>query len=437
MNPPSVHVLVINWNGREHLRDCFASLCASPYENARFILVDNGSEDDSIDFVTTEFGYDARVSILSCPENIGWSGGNNVGMRQAQDGGADFILLLNNDTWVAPDCIERLVQAMEERPDCGAMAPRMVLFDQPDVLNSIGLEMSRIGAAWDRGIGRADSADWHRPTEVIGVCGGACFLRTSVLDETGLLPEDFEIYLDDLDLCLRLWDAGYSIWTCPEAVVRHKFSATMGAGSRARHKYYLNTRNRFRVLLRNFSAIHLLQSVPYVVLGELKALGRAVQEGAWWRMVAHVRAWLSAVAYVPAAWSGGARACRFWHLVRRRPLFCPKIVLPEEGWYGPVEIEGSTWCPMASRARLPVPEGSLRVLLANCYPEGGPVQVDLTLNERPIGSLRASHREEAVFDVTEGMLQLHAPILFSTIVNGGVLDVGGWLQIWCGDNRLV
>ncbi|MCF6284329.1 MAG: glycosyltransferase family 2 protein, partial [Candidatus Hydrogenedentes bacterium] len=230
MNEPLVHVLVINWNGREHLVDCFDSLLTSSYQNAKFVLVDNGSEDDSIALVEARFGHDARVSILPCTDNIGWSGGNNVGIRYAQEHGADYIFLLNNDTAVAPDCIERLVATMEAHPEYGALAPRMLLFDQPCLLNSVGLEMSVIGAAWDRGIGRADSPAWHEPVPVVGACGGACFLRASVLEQTGLLPEEFEIYLDDLDLCLRIWNAGFSVQTFPDAPVRPQFSAPLGEG---------------------------------------------------------------------------------------------------------------------------------------------------------------------------------------------------------------
>ena len=92
---------------------------------------------------------------------------------------------------------------------------------------------------------------------------------------------------------------------------------------------------------------------------------------------------------------------------------------------------------MTAHATVAVSEGSLRVLLANCYPEAGPLLIDLTLNDRPLDTLRCAHREEAIVAVTEGLLRLQASTLYTTKVNGAVVDVGAWLQIWCGDNRLV
>ena len=333
MTTPLVHVLVINWNGREHLTDCFASLLASDYPAVEFVLVDNASTDDSIALVERDFGADPRVAILPLATNRGWSGGNNAGIARAREMGASYIFLLNNDTAVAPDCIRLLVQGMERRPDCGALAPRMLLFDSPTHLNSVGLELSLIGSAWDRGIGQLDGPAWHEEVPVAGVCGGACFLRTRALDDTTLLPEEFGIYLDDLDLCLQLWRGGHAVWTCPAAAVRHKFSATMGVGDGARKKYYLNTRNRLWLVARQFPLGKAWRFLPMVLLGEIRALGRGMLDGAWWKLGLHLRAWIAATAYLPRAWryrrgTSTARRDAFWFLVRTSPLFCPPLELP-------------------------------------------------------------------------------------------------------------
>jgi GT2 family glycosyltransferase len=344
MNQPLVHVLVINWNGREHLAECFESLLASSCNNVEFVLVDNGSEDDSTSFVRSRFGHDSRVAILPCGNNLGWSGGNNAGIRRAQECGAKYVFLLNNDTAIAPDCVEQLITSMEAQPSCGALAPKMLFFDYPNVLNSMGLEMSIIGAAWDRGIGETDTPAWNDPTPAIGVSGGACFLRTSVLEETGLLPEEFEIYLDDLDLCLRIWRAGYNISTCPAAAVRHKFSATMGEGFRARRKYYLNTRNRFWLLARHYPVSRLVAVFPAVIGGEMRALGRATIDRSFWRIWAHLRAWAAFFSYLPRARrfynQHGSTNSFFWHMLKRTPLFCPPVRWPEEGRQESLSPEG-------------------------------------------------------------------------------------------------
>src|SRR5690554_139516 len=97
MNKPLVYVVIINWNGREHLDVCFTTLLASDYPNVRFLLLDNASTDGSVAYVRERFGHDDRVCWLACKENYGWSGGNNLGIQAALEAGAAYVFLLNND----------------------------------------------------------------------------------------------------------------------------------------------------------------------------------------------------------------------------------------------------------------------------------------------------------------------------------------------------
>lgn len=442
MNSPLVYVIIINWNGRDHLDACFASLIASSYEHAVFLLVDNASNDDSVAHVQELFGADPRVRVLALSENRGWSGGNNAGIERARKAGAEYILLLNNDTSTDADAIRRLVARMEADGVIGALAPRMVLFDQPDLLNSTGLRMSIIGAAWDIGIGRLDEEAWHAPEPIVGVCGGAMFLRAAALDRAGLFPEEFEIYLDDLDLCLRLWNAGFRIERCAEAVVRHKFSATMGTGARARRKYYLNTRNRFRIVLRHFPMGSALSIAAGLGVGEARALGRAALSGAFWRIPAHLRAWCAALAYLPAARRFRRTQNRhgnppFWPWVLRSPLFCPALVLPESGWYPPIVHEGASWRPMARRAWLNTAGGALQVSLVNCYPALGDVCISIHHDGMLLGVLSSPGRSTERFDVPAGRIEIVAESTFVMEDTGGPADVGAWIQIQCDGRALV
>src|SRR5690606_18894249 len=138
MTAPLVYVLIINWNGMEHVEACFTSLFASTYANVKFLLIDNASTDGSLAYVREHF-KDPRLEILALPENLGWSGGNNAGIRYAQARDAEFLFLLNNDTWTAADCLERLVDQALGDETIGLLAPKMVLYDTPCVLNSLGL----------------------------------------------------------------------------------------------------------------------------------------------------------------------------------------------------------------------------------------------------------------------------------------------------------
>jgi GT2 family glycosyltransferase len=441
MSRPSVHVLVINWNGLEHLEACFDTLLANPYPEARFILVDNASTDESVAFVESRYGHDPRVRVLRCPANLGWSGGNNAGIRASLAEQPDYLVLLNNDTAVAPDLLEKLVAAAEANPAIGALAPKLLLYHTPALLNSVGLYCSRIASSWDIGIGRLNGPAWDTPQRVIGVCGAGMLLRTAALEKTGLLPEEFDIYLDDLDLCLRLWNAGYEIWSCPAAVIRHKFSATWGQGPRVRHKYFLNTRNRIWVILRQFPLVRLPETFAWFLLGEVRAIGRAVLSREAWRVWAHVRAWGAGLAYVPQALAerrrqrkAGGGACQFWPLLHRGRMFSAGVELPEDGWYAPRQIHGETVRPMSAFATCTIPAGSLRVFHANCYPRAGATEVVVRLGDQSLGVLSTRDAESVQYETAGGELCFEARRIFPAETTGERVDLGGWIGVHAGDS---
>jgi len=292
------------------------------------------------------------------------------------------------------------------------------------------------GASWDLGVGRLDGPRWHGREPVIGVCGGAMFLRAEALRRAGLLPEGFEIYLDDLDLCLRIWNAGYTLRPCPGAVVHHKFSATFGHGKRARHKYYLNTRNRLRIILRNFPAARALQYLPALAVGEGRAVGRALLDGEPWRVAAHFRAYASALASMPGALQErlhrrrqGVHRCRFWHLMETRLMFCPGVEIPERGWYPPRSVDGTDLHPISAEAWMDVSAGRLRVTHGNCYPHLATTDVQVLVNGAAVAALSTGAVEETAIDVPGGRLTFRARHIFDAEATGELSDYGGWIAV--------
>ncbi|MCX5759576.1 MAG: glycosyltransferase family 2 protein [Candidatus Hydrogenedentes bacterium] len=412
--------------------ECFDTLLAGTYRNTRFLLIDNASTDTSVAFVRERYGSDPRVEILELPENLGWSRGNNAGIERAMAASADYVFLLNNDTATDADAVEQLVAMAEQHPETGALAPKMLLYSAPAILNSVGIECSIIGSSWDRGIGRLDGPQWDTPVPVLAACGGAAFLRVEALRKAGVLPTDFDIYLDDLDLGLRIWNAGYEILTCPAARVRHKFSATMGQGKAARRKYYLNTRNRTYVILRDFPMSRWPMVKVVFFVGEMRAIGRAILDGAWWRVMAHVRSWFAGMAYMPRAarervrrWRTGQSRCRFWHLIRKDCMFFRGVPFPEDGWYAP--RDGVR--PIAACARLEVAAGRLRLVLVNCYPALGTVSIDVLINGQPVARLETLDRDERVLDIPACELVFVARHIFLAEETGEAFDCGGWLAV--------
>lgn len=432
MTTPLVHVLILNWNGLEHLEVCLDSLGKSDYPNIKFVLIDNASTDNSLAFAESRHGHDPRFDVMALDENLGWGGGNNAGMRAAMEAGAGYVFLINNDTAVAPDTISKLVRLAGEHPDAGALAPKMLMFHQPDILNSLGMVGSRTGSCWDRGIGRIDGPAWGEVVETLAACGGAAFFRVSALEKVGLLDASFGIYFDDVDMCMRLWMAGYKTLTCPSAIVRHKFSASFQSEAGRRRKYYLGTRNRFRIILKNFPLQEWKEWVPQVLLGECRAIGRALLDGEFWQVGAHARAWISTLRFVPAA----RRARReqhpdqdgsdsFWGLIVPAPAFCPALVLPEKGWYP--EVAGKH--PISRHAWRTVDSGRLRISLTNCYAANGPLAVKVTLNGAPLVLLDTQTTPVFEGEVSAGQMDFEAQVILPMEVTGLPHDCGGWVGI--------
>jgi len=188
---PLTAVVVLNWNGRAHLETCLSSILGQSHPRTAAYLVDNGSTDGSVGFVRERF---SRVRVIAFPENTGFCAGNNAGMRAALREGADYILLLNNDTEIDPGCVAALVREGETEPLIGACGCRMLFFHERTLINSTGVEASIYGQCWDRGKGRFSGGRWLEACDILAACGGALFLRASALRETGLLCERFFTY---------------------------------------------------------------------------------------------------------------------------------------------------------------------------------------------------------------------------------------------------
>jgi hypothetical protein len=308
----------------------------------------------------------------------------------------------------------------------------MLMFDQPDILNSIGVQCALTGSSWDRGIGRIDAPAWDTPIETIAACGGAAFYRTDALRVVGLIDETYGIYFDDVDLNLRMWSHGYKTVTCPGARVRHKFSASFGSEAGRRRKYFLGTRNRLRMVYRNFPTNRTAEWLPRLIKGEVKALGRALLDREFWRVSAHLRAWSDTLHALPEIrrtrreWRQTNRTHQsFWHLLDRSLLFCPELVLPVQGWYP--EYQG--YLPMARQARREVNAGRLRISLTNCYSAKRPLTVSVALNGAPLATLVSNGDTAFEGAIQAGTLEFEAHDFLPAEETGLPYDCGGWVAI--------
>lgn len=252
---PLVSVVVVNYNGRHLLSDCFRSLTQQSYRNYEIILVDNGSKDDSISFMKEHY---PNVRIVQLSSNIGFAGGTNAGIKEAK---GEYILTLNNDTCVFSDFIEKLIRPMMQEPFVGMCASKMIFPDKK--INSTGICISRSGAAWDRGGFEQDHGQYDHEEEVFGPCAGAALYRKTMLDEIGLFDEDFFAFMEDVDLAFRARLSGWKCMYVPTARVVHFHGGT--AGFRSDLSIYYGNRNLLWYVVKNFPKKTLFFSGPWII----------------------------------------------------------------------------------------------------------------------------------------------------------------------------
>jgi GT2 family glycosyltransferase len=274
--------VVLNWNGGEDTLAALASL-----EGVETICVDNGSSDGSDAEIERRF---PEVELLRLNENRGFAAGNNAGIGRALERGADWVLLLNNDAVAEPGLRSALERAAAARPDAGMLACKVLFEDGRSVMYAGASFNTWLGYSGRRvGFGGPDR--FHELRDVQRADGAAMALSRRLLDDAGLLDPALFAYVEDVDLSLRAHERGFGVVFVPDAVVRHKGSASTG-GNASTHNLYYDTRNtifvaeRYRPLPPGLRALrrgvivgaHLLQASTHPVRGP--AL-RAVVEG--WR----------------------------------------------------------------------------------------------------------------------------------------------------------
>jgi len=222
---PGVWAVVLNYNGAAVLGECLRSLCKQDYPNFHILVVDNASTDGSEKIA----GEIEGIELVRNEENLFFAGGNNVGIRHAIDAGADYIVLINNDTVSDPALISALVTAIEADKDAGIAGPKIYYHERPDVIWSAG-GLVDFGKGWvrHRGIRQQDKGRFDSVAEVDYVTGCCLMFSREVFSFLQGLDESFPMYYEDTDFCTRARKTGYKIIYVPDGKMWHKISFSSG-----------------------------------------------------------------------------------------------------------------------------------------------------------------------------------------------------------------
>ena len=239
---PILSVVIPNWNGMRFLETCLGSLRQQTYSALQIIVADNASTDGSQSFIRDHF---SDVTLVTLAMNAGFTGACNAGIMAST---GDFVALLNNDTEVDPNWASAVVSAFSRAPEVGIVASKMLLFDRRNYFHTAGDFFRVDGKPGNRGVWQEDRGQYDEEAYVFSACGGSAVYRRKMLDQIGLLDDDFFFSLEDIDLA---WRAQLTGWRClytPDAIVYHHLSAT-GGGKTAS---YYDGRNLIFVLVKNF-----------------------------------------------------------------------------------------------------------------------------------------------------------------------------------------
>jgi GT2 family glycosyltransferase len=251
----------------------------STYSNYQLVVVDNGSSDNSVVRIRQEGG---PLVLLETGENLGYTGGNNHGIEYALKNSADYIFVLNNDTFVAPDAIEKMLGVAESDVDIGVVTCKILNHPQRNLLWFGGAKYNtRYMIARHVGYGQEDGERYNQECDIPWATGCALFLRRAAIDTAGLLFDGFFLTAEDLDLCLRIKDQGYRIVYVPSAVIWHKESISAGGHDAPQYVYY-QTRNLLLLHTRRASDLwQLIFSQIYALLLFLKRVLSLICRKKW------------------------------------------------------------------------------------------------------------------------------------------------------------
>lgn len=284
-----VSVVIPNWNGAHHLPTCLESLRRQTYPHFEAIVSDNGSSDGSLTLLADGYPW---VRIIALGENRGFAGACNAGIKAAQ---GEFIALLNNDTEADPRWLEEVVAAFRRHPEAGIVASKMLLFDRRDTFHTAG-DFYRIdGIPGNRGVWEKDTGQYDREEYVFSACGGSAAYRKAMLDQIGLLDEDFFYSCEDLDLAWRAQLAGWRCVYAPRAVVYHKLSATGGGATAS----FYDGRNFIYLLVKDYPG-DLWRDNWYAILrAQLRITGEALRAWRGKEARARLRGQLTGICHIP------------------------------------------------------------------------------------------------------------------------------------------
>lgn len=270
---PKVTILILNWNDCQETIKCLESLQKVTYHNYQIVVIDNGSIDDSVEKIKDKF---PDVTLIENKKNLGFAGGNNVGIKYALKSGADYVLLLNNDTVVEPEFLEELIKVGEGDANVGVVQCKILRENDHTIIDSVGQIFFPVRGAKDIESGSLDEGKFDKIKEIFGACAAAALFKNKIFKEVGMFEEDFFCIFEDVDLSWRIRLAGYRVLLVPKSVVYHKRG--MSGRSTPQSRYYAN-RNQLYLVIKYYPLVLILKFFLFHLYRLIRTIYYSVKTG--------------------------------------------------------------------------------------------------------------------------------------------------------------
>ncbi len=257
---PLVSVITVNYNQVVYTLELLESLRHTAYKNIEVIVVDNGSRENPEPIIREKY---PEVKVIVSPENLGFAGGNNLGIRAAT---GKYLFFLNNDTEVDQNTFAPLVQLFETTPGAGMASPKILYYNSGEVIQYVGCSSINpyTGRNHREGFKEVDAGQFDQLRVTDLVHGAAMMVPRRIIEEVGEMPEIFFLYYEELDWCESVKSRGYQVYVVPESKIYHKESMSVGKNSTL--KTYYMTRNRLLFMRRHTRGLKKLSWVVFFII---------------------------------------------------------------------------------------------------------------------------------------------------------------------------
>lgn len=266
---PKVYIVVLNYNSPFDTINCIESIRKITYDNYKIVIIDNASTDNSIELIKLHNGFD---HLIESKFNYGYASGNNLGIKYAIENNAKYICILNNDTEVESNYLNILIDKLEEDDTIGMVGPCICDFDNHEKIQTLGADIDLYrGLA----LGKYKGEEYSSKRDLVinvDYLGGACFIvRASLLEKTGLIPENYFLFYEETEFCYKLKNKGHKLIAVATSKIYHKRSSTINKFNGL--SYYFLNRNRVVFMRRNATPFQKFIFYLYLIL---ETIGRII-----------------------------------------------------------------------------------------------------------------------------------------------------------------